>query len=714
VGRALAERIAEPVPVRVPSQRAAEEARPSVAVPPLHPMLRLQRALGNGAVAGMVQARRRVGDSDDLLEREADDVARQVTTTPAARCACGGTIGPTGECDRCRARRIARETGGVQRRTTEAVAPLRVPLATPAVERTLRAGGGEPLDRDTCGEMERAFGRDFGGVRVHNDVDAARSAASIDALAYTAGSDIVFGAGQYAPRSDSGRRLLAHELTHVVQQGGDSGASAWGALQRQPNSATGTAAARAATIADMATLEQLMLRLFSMLDEATRATVVRNKTVAIGLVLNSEGEAHLVYATNNNWINRSLREVADALGLARFDPHPQAEGRGAVGAPGDAEQILLSWTDVMDGDVLGMAVSRPLCPDCQLAVSHYESGEIPVVEVSIPQPSTGGAAVGGGAGPRRGGVEPPGTTESIQVNTRFRVLESETIPGGRTVLQVETVLAEGLEELNVHVRSRGGTAIPERITLRITTDAQGALIGAESATGEASVLANALAQQAVHSAPGTAASGGEVSGMEGGIGDPAGGVAARGASRLMRGIAWGGLALFVGATIYNVATAKASERPQVAGRAAGGFAGGWVAGYVVCNLVLGIETLGWSLLICGFVAGIPGGLAGEAVADVLYEEATIDDDEIRSWVAGHDLNALGLLPVAEKLRLIFSMMKGWVSDDDIAAIVRILQSVTSGAEMGRLREQLRPQLLYLSSVGQRTEIRVALARRVAD
>src|SRR5262245_5826496 len=66
--------------------------------------------------------------------------------------------------------------------------------------------------------MEPRFGTSFGHVRVHTGHDAARSAASLNARAYTFGRDVVFGAGQYSPQTAAGRRLIAHELAHVVQQ----------------------------------------------------------------------------------------------------------------------------------------------------------------------------------------------------------------------------------------------------------------------------------------------------------------------------------------------------------------------------------------------------------------------------------------------------------------------------------------------------------------
>ena len=115
------------------------------------------------------------------------------------RCACGGHAPPGGECAQCRARRLAREAS--------------------LVGETLR-GEGRPLDPGTRATFERSLGFDFGRVRVHTDGRAAASAAALGASAYTAGTNVVFGAGRFDPSSDTGRRLLAHELTHVRQQAG--------------------------------------------------------------------------------------------------------------------------------------------------------------------------------------------------------------------------------------------------------------------------------------------------------------------------------------------------------------------------------------------------------------------------------------------------------------------------------------------------------------
>src|SRR5690348_6780024 len=80
-------------------------------------------------------------------------------------------------------------------------------------------GTGQPLDPAIRATMEPRFGQDFSGVRIHTDSQAAQSAQALGARAYTVGQDVVFGTGQFAPSSPAGQALLAHELTHVAQDG---------------------------------------------------------------------------------------------------------------------------------------------------------------------------------------------------------------------------------------------------------------------------------------------------------------------------------------------------------------------------------------------------------------------------------------------------------------------------------------------------------------
>lgn len=91
------------------------------------------------------------------------------------------------------------------------------PARSPVLD-VVGSGGGQPLDPEVRQDMESRLGSDFGDVRVHTDTAAGESARAVGAHAYTVGSDIVFQRHQYDPTSTSGRTMLAHELTHVVQQ----------------------------------------------------------------------------------------------------------------------------------------------------------------------------------------------------------------------------------------------------------------------------------------------------------------------------------------------------------------------------------------------------------------------------------------------------------------------------------------------------------------
>lgn len=122
---------------------------------------------------------------------------------------CGQHSVAGGVCSDCE-----KETGLLQRRASSSEATSEVP---PIVHEVLRSPG-QPLDPATLAFMEPRFGHDFSEVRVHTDSTATKSARAVNALAYTVGQDIVFGEGQYPSRSSGGLGVLAHELTHTIQQ----------------------------------------------------------------------------------------------------------------------------------------------------------------------------------------------------------------------------------------------------------------------------------------------------------------------------------------------------------------------------------------------------------------------------------------------------------------------------------------------------------------
>jgi Domain of unknown function (DUF4157) len=129
------------------------------------------------------------------------------------KCACGARPGPTGECEECRKKRLA-----LKHKAGPSEPGPRNNFAVPPVVDEVLHSPGQPLDAATRAFMEPRFGHDFSQVRVHANERAAESVRAVDALAYTVGRHIVFGSDQYVPTTVSGKRLIAHELTHVLQQ----------------------------------------------------------------------------------------------------------------------------------------------------------------------------------------------------------------------------------------------------------------------------------------------------------------------------------------------------------------------------------------------------------------------------------------------------------------------------------------------------------------
>jgi hypothetical protein len=127
------------------------------------------------------------------------------------KCACGQHTTGGAECDDCK----KKNESSIQRRASSA-GPAAVP---PIVDEVLRSPG-QPLDTGTRAFFEPRFGRDFSQVRTHRDPQAGESAKAVNAHAYTVGNQIVFGPSQPKPETETGRRLMAHELAHVMQQGG--------------------------------------------------------------------------------------------------------------------------------------------------------------------------------------------------------------------------------------------------------------------------------------------------------------------------------------------------------------------------------------------------------------------------------------------------------------------------------------------------------------
>jgi len=165
-------------------------------------------------VQTLIQPKLAIGAIDDPLEREADRVADRVMRMPASSQSVASAPGQISR------ESAARKEQDIATRQMKRAGSAESPAveAPPAVHEMLSSAG-RPLDEPTRGYFEPRFNQDFSQVRVHTDERAAASAQALGALAYTVGPHIAFGGSNFAPSSDDGRRLIAHELTHVVQQG---------------------------------------------------------------------------------------------------------------------------------------------------------------------------------------------------------------------------------------------------------------------------------------------------------------------------------------------------------------------------------------------------------------------------------------------------------------------------------------------------------------
>jgi len=204
-------------------------------------VLQLQQTYGNRYVQRLIesmrgQAKLTVNDPNDIYEQEADSVAHAVSNHAPTQIQRQEEEEEESEEEKEEEEEIqaqlflqrqdipeeeeklqTKHADFIQRQVTDLV-----PEVDPEIEGKISAarGRGEPLDDNTREPMEQAFGTDFSGVRVHNDANADALSQSLQARAFTTGQDIFFRSGEYNPASSAGQQLLAHELTHTIQQGG--------------------------------------------------------------------------------------------------------------------------------------------------------------------------------------------------------------------------------------------------------------------------------------------------------------------------------------------------------------------------------------------------------------------------------------------------------------------------------------------------------------
>jgi hypothetical protein len=185
--------------------------------PPDYGIEFVDRGLASGARLA-IQRKLTISKPGDEYEHEADRVADQVMRMPDSQmqraCACGGgcpkcqTEQPDLEHERLQAKHVQpNETGQI---------------ATPPIVREVLRSPGQPLEPTTRDFMEQRLGHDFGQIRIHTDPDAAKASAALGAEAFTVGHHIAFGRERFLPGTAHGQRLVAHELTHAIQQAATS------------------------------------------------------------------------------------------------------------------------------------------------------------------------------------------------------------------------------------------------------------------------------------------------------------------------------------------------------------------------------------------------------------------------------------------------------------------------------------------------------------
>lgn len=257
------QRVAQSTMTNPTAQRQSEVtiAPPRPTTAPVPKLLNLQRQIGNRAVSQMLQAKMTVGKPNDVHEQEADRVADTVMRMPEPllqrqeekeetaqmkpiadrvspllqrqeekkdeHAQAKSLIGPItsivqrqeekkDEHAQMLQRQEEKKDEHVQAKGSSATTPAVSPQLESRIQ-TIR-GGGQPLPDNTRTFFESRFGHDFGGIRVHTDSQAAETAGQLNAQAFTIGRNVFFGAGHYEPHTSKGQWLMAHELTHTIQQ----------------------------------------------------------------------------------------------------------------------------------------------------------------------------------------------------------------------------------------------------------------------------------------------------------------------------------------------------------------------------------------------------------------------------------------------------------------------------------------------------------------
>jgi uncharacterized protein DUF4157 len=299
---------------------------------------------------GRIQAKLAVSQPGDSCERDADQVADAVMRMPdpdsPQKPTCGCTKGSHGHV-------VPILRKGLRGGSCESAPPQgqeeekegRTPVMTKAVPGARRSASsdveqrlagtratGSPLPTPLRPEMEMKFGHDLSAVRLHTDGAAARLSADLGARAFTSGAHIYFGPGQYSPATPPGKRLLAHELTHVIQQLGDGS----GRATLQGNSVPG----------------RVWIQRYSLKGFPPAKAALMDSAIST---------AKSKVSSCGSWWARNIADVPGAIGRMRYDYKP------ALGMCGWT--FPASWYIEIGDD----AFKHDVCCDLASTIAHEAS-----------------------------------------------------------------------------------------------------------------------------------------------------------------------------------------------------------------------------------------------------------------------------------------------------------------------------------------------------
>jgi hypothetical protein len=567
------------------------------------------------------------------IQQKAAPASASLSGLLQRKCACGQHTIVGGECEECRRKRA----GTLQRAAINTAPTHGVP---PIVHDVLNSPG-QPLDAGTRAFMEPRFGQDFSQVRVHTGSRAAESAQAVNALAYTVGRNVVFGTGQYAPGTNEGGRLLAHELTHVVQQdrGSHLGTSVSATLAENEADQASIRLVEGQPTAVHTSVKHSIQRQFVGQEEIRRRIAEIERLVSSGSLpaeelLRLQVERNSLSAQLQGQVGGTIPTLGQVgslslpgalpltvpLNVTYVANIPTGRSPGPILLPGilgAAGRGTLGFLEPLGGiDIPPGALTRYVGPESlegfldlsrfgltrELAPRLLNEPWTPAIEA---------------AWLRQGVTRAQLINLSQRLQTRgFDALMAENDPILNIVTRAhaEEGLVQGSPLLSLTELAPGEGQLPPVATgrayiVRVLVDPEdvGRVNEILGRTQDASRLAQEIEVVVAQDLAGEARIVSIIPNPSGALGG--------GLGTALRWTGHGFAIIGAGLAIYDIATAEGPHRRETEGRAFGSFAGGTVLGGLGVGFCVGagIATGGLGLLLCGLVAGGAGALGGQAL-----------------------------------------------------------------------------------------------------